>query len=412
MAKGNYSLEGHYYPGSTFNPEKNYVGVRLQQGVPLLDTDWNELNDVIRNEIYDGLKLSFRDGISGDTNNLMLQVRNEVGDLLISPGTALIQGYPVKILETLSYSRQPWVDPNRADKDEVPTIPSLRNLLMKYSSFLVYLDVWEREVTSKDSDTNIINDRIGVETCVRLKREVAIRILGDETEFPTQKEMRQRLEVGDDHIFMPLYLLRKAGGRIHTPSILDLRPRVGVKSVKENHKFSIAPYFFPVENIDSWSCSPVYAHKSLDKSVGGLIPISLPNKVTLSSISLRGYTRISEDFDETQNSFLIYFDLVRIQNRKVSISQDEEGNTVVDDSSCMDHLILPSDPETSPGYFIGPRRETSNFDPFHAVADIATDNQENIIDNEKYSYVLYAYSLGLQHESFITEILFFYISDS
>ena len=32
----------------TFDPNKNYVGVRLQQGVPLVDADWNELNDIIR----------------------------------------------------------------------------------------------------------------------------------------------------------------------------------------------------------------------------------------------------------------------------------------------------------------------------------------------------------------------------
>ena len=35
----------------TFDPAKAYVGVRLQQGVPVLDADWNELNDVIRQEL-------------------------------------------------------------------------------------------------------------------------------------------------------------------------------------------------------------------------------------------------------------------------------------------------------------------------------------------------------------------------
>ena len=48
---------------NTFNPNKNYVGVRLQQGVPLVDADWNELDDVIRNEIYSGLGQAFPDGV-------------------------------------------------------------------------------------------------------------------------------------------------------------------------------------------------------------------------------------------------------------------------------------------------------------------------------------------------------------
>ena len=29
---------------NTFDPVKDYVAVRLQQGVPILDADWNELN--------------------------------------------------------------------------------------------------------------------------------------------------------------------------------------------------------------------------------------------------------------------------------------------------------------------------------------------------------------------------------
>jgi hypothetical protein len=37
----------------TFDPSKQYTGVRLQQGVPLVDADWNELNDVIRQELYE-----------------------------------------------------------------------------------------------------------------------------------------------------------------------------------------------------------------------------------------------------------------------------------------------------------------------------------------------------------------------
>ena len=48
---------------NTFDPLKDYVAVRLQQGVPVLDADWNELNDVTRQELYDAFSLTFTDGI-------------------------------------------------------------------------------------------------------------------------------------------------------------------------------------------------------------------------------------------------------------------------------------------------------------------------------------------------------------
>ena len=43
-------MAGNYSNGGvdTFNPAKQYIGVRLQQGIPLLDRDWNELEDTRR----------------------------------------------------------------------------------------------------------------------------------------------------------------------------------------------------------------------------------------------------------------------------------------------------------------------------------------------------------------------------
>jgi len=55
---------------NTFDPVKNYVGVRLQQGVPRVDADWNELNDVARQELYDGLDLTFAPGVNPGTDEL------------------------------------------------------------------------------------------------------------------------------------------------------------------------------------------------------------------------------------------------------------------------------------------------------------------------------------------------------
>lgn len=42
---------------------KHYVGVRLQQGVPLLDADWNELEDLRRHELASLVRRFFGDGV-------------------------------------------------------------------------------------------------------------------------------------------------------------------------------------------------------------------------------------------------------------------------------------------------------------------------------------------------------------
>lgn len=48
---------------NTFDALKHYVGVRLQQGVPLVDADWNELEDIRRFELQAFLKWFVGDGV-------------------------------------------------------------------------------------------------------------------------------------------------------------------------------------------------------------------------------------------------------------------------------------------------------------------------------------------------------------
>ena len=46
------------YSRNTFNKLKHYVGVRLQQGVPLVDADWNEKEDIQKHQLRDLIKNS------------------------------------------------------------------------------------------------------------------------------------------------------------------------------------------------------------------------------------------------------------------------------------------------------------------------------------------------------------------
>lgn len=39
------------YSRNTFDRLKHFVNVRLQQGVPIVDADWNELQDIRKDEL-------------------------------------------------------------------------------------------------------------------------------------------------------------------------------------------------------------------------------------------------------------------------------------------------------------------------------------------------------------------------
>ncbi len=47
----------------TFDRIKHYVSVRLQQGVPIVDADWNELQDVRKHELETFLKWFVGNGV-------------------------------------------------------------------------------------------------------------------------------------------------------------------------------------------------------------------------------------------------------------------------------------------------------------------------------------------------------------
>ena len=224
---------------NTFDPLKNYVGVRLQQGVPVLDADWNELNDVTRQELYDTLSLTFTDGIPPGGFDFEVLGRPEPNDFYILAGTGLIQGRPIRLRNNVRYSTQPWTDPQRAARDGVAVIPPLTTPPGPPEGAppridIVYLDVWDREVGSVE-DANLINPAIGVETCVRLKREAAVRVAEGTTTLPTAPA---------GHAFLPLALLRRPRNQALITNIESIRPFF--HSPQGTGVVSFFPAFLPV----------------------------------------------------------------------------------------------------------------------------------------------------------------------
>ncbi len=285
---------------STFDPLKDYVAVRLQQGVPVLDADWNELNDVTRQELYDTCSLTFTDGVRPHSFDLEVGFRQEPNDFSVLAGAAMIQGRPVRVRKNLRYSTQPWTDPQRAARDGVAVIPPLTTLTGSATTpprtDIVYLDVWEREVGSAE-DANLINPAIGVETCVRVKREAAVRVAEGRATLPS---------VPPGHFFLPLALLGRTVNQAQISRIDDIRPYF--YSPQGTGVISFFPAFLPVYTapaitpsvkLPEWRTmfSPLAASgsvpkfravKDLNEAATGILPLMLPDRARLSFFSING----------------------------------------------------------------------------------------------------------------------------
>lgn len=317
----------------------HYVGVRLQQGVPLLDADWNELEDLRRYELEDLGKqvigdgtpvgsIGFRilptdsgaidniviesavasagistiridlevsdvaDALGFDENNffasrddsspaglisnnvqpfalhdggiLVIQVNDRApvpitfntgdfaditaataaevvavinattsdvaasagtGDFIITggggtpeAGRLLVAGQMLINEHDLKYSEQPlYNNANLAERWGVDVVSPLETPQTD-EAYVVFVDVWNREVDSQE-DRLLVDDRIGIETAVRLRREWAVRVV-KERDYNVIYQSRP-----DGHAYYRLSLLQRQGGEpsIMADMITDLR---------------------------------------------------------------------------------------------------------------------------------------------------------------------------------------------
>jgi len=76
------------------------VAVRLEQGVPLVDADWNEGQDVTRNEVYDGLR-AFAPN-SALRGGLVVTPAGPGNDIFLSPASRVIGGWPIHLYAAIA----------------------------------------------------------------------------------------------------------------------------------------------------------------------------------------------------------------------------------------------------------------------------------------------------------------------
>lgn len=184
----------------SFDPLKRYVNVRLQQGVPIVDADVNELDDVRQFELRAFLKWFVGDGVPEGNDGFRIAAVNPPADndFLISAGvpappagstsldTALhnvgrlvVDGRDVLITADLRYTAQPLHETQPgaaalAAKWGVPVITKLSTPTTNGTTTFVYIDIWERLVTAAEAP-ELVRPGLGVETTSRTKREWVVR---------------------------------------------------------------------------------------------------------------------------------------------------------------------------------------------------------------------------------------------
>ena len=156
--KGNFSNGGN----DTFDETKDYIGIRLQQGVPLLDRDWNELEDIRRYQDWVLREKYLGDG-TPDNGFAITLIAGKVDDFNISMGRCLVDGFEAVNRAALTYLKQKDVPPL--------TIPPANR------TDLVYIDLWISEIHGTDDLKN--SQDVKIETSAR--QMIEWRVLVNET---------------------------------------------------------------------------------------------------------------------------------------------------------------------------------------------------------------------------------------
>jgi hypothetical protein len=214
--EGNFSNDKN----DTFDDTKHYVGVRIQQGVPLLDRDWNESEDIRRYQ-----ELSIRrylgDGTPDDGFKIGALATPGNG-FIISKGRYLVDGFEVVNDADTSYS------PQIPDDLKSVATPTTRNADGAITvdpwvprKDMVYLEAWISEVKADpdNKDDPLSNPQdLKIETCIRHKLEWRVVMVPEGRNGPA----------GDQyHHYTLLAIINGGSPTITASQIIDKRTRIG-----------------------------------------------------------------------------------------------------------------------------------------------------------------------------------------
>jgi hypothetical protein len=181
---------------STFNPWRDFLGVVMQQGRVQLDSDWNEWLAEFARRIQAGtLDILGQDGVPSTTPygfkiNAYVDTSSNP-HITIGAGRIYVDGL---LAENHGIRSSAQWDPALAEWSGAPQIPGVTEIDVDYTQqpylpgvpltsaqvtgqqFLVYLDVWQREVTSVEAP-DLIEKAVGIDTTGRLQIVWQVKLL-------------------------------------------------------------------------------------------------------------------------------------------------------------------------------------------------------------------------------------------
>ncbi len=170
------------YTRFRYDPLKDSTGILMQQGKVLVDQDWNEsahLQD--RRWRTETTDIMGRAVVPIETpNGFEIQIAGS--NLTIGRGRMYVDGLmaenhganPIEFDPTLGEVRGTLPIPY----DKQPYFPNPPALPVDNNPHLVYLDVWERELTYLE-DADLIDKAIGIDTAARIQTVWQVKVLQD-----------------------------------------------------------------------------------------------------------------------------------------------------------------------------------------------------------------------------------------
>ncbi|MFN2497149.1 MAG: IPT/TIG domain-containing protein [Pseudonocardiaceae bacterium] len=198
------------------NQQKGYVGIHIEQGVPVLDRDLNLLHDLVAATVRAVLTRYIGNGAPAGADGFAIQAlpagQNSQNFRIAAgadggAGTALVGGVEVSIPAAITYQSQPGV---AALTTPTAAQPEPR-------ADVVYLDMFLVEVDAA-LDLDLTNSQdVGIQTSVRLKPSWVVRV-SEGAAVPAAPP---------GHAFYPLALLQRKRNQdtIDAAMITDRRQR-------------------------------------------------------------------------------------------------------------------------------------------------------------------------------------------
>ncbi|WP_281556865.1 DUF6519 domain-containing protein [Thalassomonas sp. RHCl1] len=127
---------------------KRYSSVYQQQGRAVLDSDVNELSDIVKTRLDDALDDAIKSGAPASGG---LAINN---DFTIAPGRLYVDGIPAEVISETAV-------------DFIAQTDLINPQALPANDYLLYADVWERSVTSLEDAALLDPGLHGADTCTR-----------------------------------------------------------------------------------------------------------------------------------------------------------------------------------------------------------------------------------------------------